>query len=135
MTTSPDGSAKPPPPMPRRFARAASRPRIRPTGRSPKPDVRQSSGPRFSSRVLRRGETSHMIERHLMKLRARDAISRDEEQEIRKLMSRVVTVPPDRTVIHAGEELGESTLLLDGWMARAKVLPSGQRQLAELHVA
>jgi CRP-like cAMP-binding protein len=76
-----------------------------------------------------------MITRHLMKLRARDAISADEEQHIRKLVSRVVTVPPDRTFIHAAQELTESTLLLDGWMARAKILPSGHRQLAELHVA
>lgn len=34
-----------------------------------------------------------------------------------------------------GEELQHSLLLLSGWLARAKDLPTGQRQLAELHVA
>jgi CRP-like cAMP-binding protein len=76
-----------------------------------------------------------MIERHLMKLRARDDISPEEEQEIRSLISHTVEVAPDRTFIRAGQEVRESTLLLDGWMTRAKDLPSGQRQLAELQIA
>jgi CRP-like cAMP-binding protein len=44
-------------------------------------------------------------------------------------------VPSDKAFIRAGREMRESTLLLDGWMARAKDLPAGQRQLSELHVA
>jgi CRP-like cAMP-binding protein len=76
-----------------------------------------------------------MIERHLMKLRARDDISPAEEQEIRSLISHTVEVGPDRTFIRAGQEVRESTLLLDGWMTRAKDLPSGQRQLSELQIA
>ena len=76
-----------------------------------------------------------MIERHLMKLRARDDISAEEESVIRGLVSHTVTVPADRTFVRAGEELKESTLLLDGWMARAKDLPTGERQIAEIHVA
>jgi len=76
-----------------------------------------------------------MIERHLMKLRARDDISAEEERVIRGLVSHMVTVPADRTFVRAGEELKESTLLLDGWMARAKDLPTGERQIAEIHVA
>jgi CRP-like cAMP-binding protein len=76
-----------------------------------------------------------MIETHLKKLRARDEISAEEEQAIRGLISQVIDVPPDRTVIRHGEELHQSMLLLSGWLARAKDLPSGQRQLAELHIA
>jgi CRP-like cAMP-binding protein len=75
-----------------------------------------------------------MIERHLMKLRARDTVSADEEKEIRSLVSHTINVPRDRTFIRAGQDLRESMLLLDGWMARAKDLESGQRQLAELHI-
>jgi len=75
-----------------------------------------------------------MIERHLMKLRARDCISPEEEQVIRGLVSHTMEVPADRTFVRAGQELRESTLLLDGWMARAKDLPTGQRQIAEIHV-
>ena len=76
-----------------------------------------------------------MIDVHLKKLRARDDISAEEEQAIRGLISQVIEIPPDRTFIRHGEELHQSVLLLDGWLARAKDLPSGQRQIAELHVA
>jgi len=73
-----------------------------------------------------------MIEAHLMKLRARDDISAEEEKVVRALVSEVVEVAKDRTVIRHGQELHNSTLLLSGWMARAKVMPDGERQIAEL---
>lgn len=76
-----------------------------------------------------------MIDVHLRKLRARDDISAQEEQAIRGLISQVIEIPEDRTFVRHGEELHQSTLLLEGWLARAKDLPSGQRQIAELHVA
>jgi CRP-like cAMP-binding protein len=75
-----------------------------------------------------------MIELHLEKLRARDNISPEEEQAVRGLVAEVVVVDADRTVIRHGEELQQSLLLLSGWLARAMDLPSGQRQIAELHV-
>jgi CRP-like cAMP-binding protein len=76
-----------------------------------------------------------MIEVHLKKLRARDSISADEEAVIRSLPSQIIEVPPDRTVIRHGDLVQQSTLLLDGWMARAKDLSTGQRQLVEVHVS
>jgi CRP-like cAMP-binding protein len=76
-----------------------------------------------------------MIEAHLRKLRKRDDISADEETAIRGAISEVRTIRADRVFIRDGQELNESTLLLDGWMARAKDLRGGQRQLSELHVA
>jgi CRP-like cAMP-binding protein len=75
-----------------------------------------------------------MIEVHLKKMRARDEISAEEERAIRALVSQVIEIPEDRTFVRHGEELHQSTLLLEGWLARAKDLPSGQRQIAELHV-
>jgi CRP-like cAMP-binding protein len=80
-------------------------------------------------------EAASMIEVHLKKLRARDNISAEEEQAIRGLVSQVIDIPEDRTLVRHGEELHQSILLLDGWLARAKDLPSGQRQITELHVA
>lgn len=76
-----------------------------------------------------------MIEKHLLKLRARDDVSAEEEKAIRGLVSHTLDIPADHIFIHAGRDLTESTLLLDGWMARAKDLQSGQRQLAELQVS
>lgn len=75
-----------------------------------------------------------MIDVHLRKIRSRDTISAEEESAIRALVSEVTEWPKDRTVIRHGQELNQSTLLLDGWMARAKDLPNGQRQIAEINL-
>ena len=76
-----------------------------------------------------------MIERHLMKLRARDELSSDEEQAIRGAIAEFRDYPADKTFIKPGERLDHSTLLLDGLMCRYKDLRDGQRQITELHVA
>ena len=76
-----------------------------------------------------------MIERHLMRLRARDTVSPEEEEAIRDAVGEVRTFPADRTIIHAGQPLEFSTMLLDGIMCRYKDLSDGQRQITELHVA
>jgi CRP-like cAMP-binding protein len=76
-----------------------------------------------------------MIEDHLVKLRKRDAISAEEEAAIRGAVSEIREVPADKVFIRAGEELSQSILLIDGWMARAKDLKGGQRQITELHIA
>jgi CRP-like cAMP-binding protein len=75
-----------------------------------------------------------MIERHLLKIRARDALSAEEERAIRSALGEVREHPAGRTIIRANEELNESTLLLDGLMSRYKDLRNGQRQVTELHV-
>ena len=76
-----------------------------------------------------------MIERHLLKLRARSRISLDEEQAIRSAVSDVRELDERVTFIRAGERLEHSTVLLDGLLARYKDLSQGQRQITELHVA
>lgn len=76
-----------------------------------------------------------MIGRHLSKLRKRDEITADEEAAIRDAVSEVREIRADTTVIRRGEELNASTLLLEGWMARAKQMRDGQRQISELHIA
>lgn len=76
-----------------------------------------------------------MIEKHLLKIRARDDISREEEDEIRSLIGQVVEFPAHHTAIRSGKELNHSMLLLEGWMCRMKDLHGGQRQIAELNVA
>jgi CRP-like cAMP-binding protein len=75
-----------------------------------------------------------MIEAHLAKLRARDDVSAAEESAIRNAISEVRTIPDRHVLIRRGEEISVSTLLLDGWMARARDLKGGQRQVTELHV-
>ena|SRR5690348_9451855 len=69
-----------------------------------------------------------MIEVHLRKLRARAEINAEEERTIGALVSEIVEYPADRTVIRHGREVSQSTMLLEGWMARVKDLPDGQRR-------
>ena len=76
-----------------------------------------------------------MIEDHLTKLRKRDSISPEEETAIRGMVSEVRRVAADKVFIRSGEELHQSILLIDGWMARAKDLRGGKRQITELHIA
>jgi CRP-like cAMP-binding protein len=75
-----------------------------------------------------------MIEKAILKLRARDAMSDEEERVLRDAVLRTEDVPADRIVVRAGEELTLSLLLLDGLMCRYKDLRNGQRQIMELHV-
>lgn len=76
-----------------------------------------------------------MIDKHLMKLRARDVLSTEEEQVIRGLISETREVPTKTTIIRAEQPLGVSVMLIEGWMCRFKDLTNGQRQITELHVA
>lgn len=75
-----------------------------------------------------------MIEAHLKKIRQRDEISAEEEAAIRGAIGEVREIPPDRIVIPHGKELTDSTLLIDGWLARAKQMADGQRQVSEIHL-
>lgn len=76
-----------------------------------------------------------MIDAGLLKLRARDQISAEEERAIRDAVSEVVREPADKTVVPAGASLNFSILLLEGVMCRFKDLRGGQRQITALHIA
>ena len=75
-----------------------------------------------------------MIEYHLKCLRLRDRVAPEEEAAIRAMISEVVDHPAHRTIVHAGRDVRESLLLCRGWLARVKDLPSGQRQMTQLHL-
>jgi len=76
-----------------------------------------------------------MITVHLKKLRRRTEISSEEERAIRAAVAEVREVRADELVVRSGELLNSSIILLDGWLARSKDLPGGERQVTELHVA
>lgn len=76
-----------------------------------------------------------MIEKHLMKLRARDRLDESEEAAIRDSVAEVRDYPSDLTFIEPHRDLQHCTLLLEGMMCRYKDLKNGQRQVTELHVA
>jgi CRP-like cAMP-binding protein len=76
-----------------------------------------------------------MIERHLGRLRARDAISDAEESAIRSSVIQRKQAFAGSVITAAGVEQSCSTLLLEGLVSRTKVLPDGSRQITQLHVA
>lgn len=76
-----------------------------------------------------------VIEKLLLKLRARDVISPEEEEAIRDTIAEVEEVPARKTVVKRGETLNRSVLLIEGLMCRYKDLRNGRRQITALHVA
>lgn len=76
-----------------------------------------------------------MNDTHLRKIRFRDHLGAEEEAALAATLCAPIKLPANHTFVHAGEELGYSTLLLDGLMARYKDLRDGQRQITHLHVA
>lgn len=75
------------------------------------------------------------MDRLLMKLRARDLVSDEEERALRRSVAEVKWLPANRTIVKAGVTLSCCTLLIDGVIARYRDLADGQRQIMELHVA
>ncbi|HEX8448622.1 MAG TPA: Crp/Fnr family transcriptional regulator [Allosphingosinicella sp.] len=71
----------------------------------------------------------------LLKLRARDLLSGEEEEVLRASVSEIREFPAGRTIVRTGSTLSASTLLVDGIVCRYKDLADGQRQIMELHVA
>ena len=76
-----------------------------------------------------------MITVHLKKLRRRFELSADEEKAIRGAVAETRKVRADEILVHSGEELTSSLMLLEGWLARSKDLAGGERQVTELHIA
>lgn len=76
-----------------------------------------------------------MIGVHLKKLRQRVDISAEEERAICNLVSETREAPADQVLVRTGDPLSVSLLLLNGWLARAKDLVGGERQITALHVA
>jgi len=74
-----------------------------------------------------------MIERHLMKLRARSPLSAEEEATIRAAVSGVRRLKPDETLVRAFEPVNVCSILVSGFAARVRQLADGRRQTSELH--
>jgi CRP-like cAMP-binding protein len=71
----------------------------------------------------------------LQKLAARSPLSDQERALIAALPSGDVRISSREFIVHEGEHLNRSVLLLDGLAARYKLLPDGGRQIVSLHVA
>jgi CRP-like cAMP-binding protein len=68
------------------------------------------------------------------KLEIRDDLSAEEIETLHGLVGETVRYDRRASIIKAGEHQSKSRLLLDGWVARAKTLADGQRQITEVHI-
>jgi CRP-like cAMP-binding protein len=71
----------------------------------------------------------------ILKLEQRDQLSDAEKRALENAISRVRVVEADEDVIREGDRPTESSLLLDGFAARYKIVSNGRRQISALHVA
>ena len=71
----------------------------------------------------------------LLKLRARDVVSREEEEVLCGAVGEIREYPAGKPIVRAGTTLSASTLLIEGLVCRYKDLADGQRQIMEFHVA
>lgn len=80
-------------------------------------------------------EAARSIAGLLLKLRARDVVTAEEEEVLRASVAELQDFPAGRTIVRSGTTLSASTLLVEGIIGRYKVLADGQRQIMELHIA
>lgn len=80
-------------------------------------------------------EAAEAVAPLLLKLRARDVVSSEEEEVLRASVAEIRQHPGGRTIVRSGTTLSASTLLVEGVVCRYKDLADGQRQIMELHVA
>lgn len=75
-----------------------------------------------------------MLQRLFLKLRQRDDLADFEQEALSGAVSEVREVEEGDTLVHAGDPVQASMVLLDGIVARVRDLADGRRQIIELHV-
>lgn len=81
-----------------------------------------------------RAEREAAVETLLLKLRARDSVTAEEEAILRDSISEMAELPAGKVIVRAGVETDRCTLLVDGIVCRYRDLADGSRQIMELHV-
>ncbi|SCB57268.1 cAMP-binding domain of CRP or a regulatory subunit of cAMP-dependent protein kinases [Rhizobium aethiopicum] len=76
-----------------------------------------------------------MIESLLLNLGSRDALSAEEENHLRSIIVRDRQFAAGEDLVPEGSRPPYSTLLIDGFAARYKLMADGSRQITALHVA
>jgi CRP-like cAMP-binding protein len=92
------------------------------------------SGHLLPSHRLTVDPTQHPASSLILKLRRRDEVSADEERVIKELVQAPVCIAGGADIVSEGDRPISSTLLVEGFAARYKVLPHGGRQMTALHV-
>jgi CRP-like cAMP-binding protein len=94
----------------------------------PVPDTEQGTKPHTGRRSVT------VISRLIRKLERRDVLSGEEKQALKSAVARVKEARMDEDLVREGDRPSESTLLLEGFAARYKLLRNGRRQITALHI-
>jgi CRP-like cAMP-binding protein len=94
----------------------------------PVPDTEQGTKPQTGRRSVT------VISRLIRKLERRDVLSGEEKQALKSAVARVKEARMDEDLVREGDRPSESTLLLEGFAARYKLLRNGRRQITALHI-
>jgi CRP-like cAMP-binding protein len=76
-----------------------------------------------------------MVKALILKLRKRDRLSEEESKVLEGAVARIREVSADEDIVREGDRPTESSLIVEGFAARYKVMASGRRQITEIHVA
>lgn len=68
-------------------------------------------------------------------LECRDILSDEERLAIQRLPARLRAIPAGGDITSEGESPGESSIIIEGFAARSKILAQGKRQLTAFHIA
>lgn len=71
----------------------------------------------------------------IRKLEHSDVLSDEEKDILERSFSRVRDFRADEDIVREGDRPTESCIILEGFAARYKVLPSGRRQISAIHVS
>ena len=75
-----------------------------------------------------------VLERLFLKLKQRDELAEFEQEALSSAVTEVRDADEGDTLVHAGDQLTTSTILLEGLVGRVRDLSDGRRQIIELHV-
>jgi CRP-like cAMP-binding protein len=71
----------------------------------------------------------------VVKLAARDRLSEPEREALRGLVARIRDYAPDEDIVSDGDHPGHSSLMLEGFCCRYKLLSDGRRQITAFHIS
>jgi CRP-like cAMP-binding protein len=76
-----------------------------------------------------------LIEHLIRKLETRDRLSDEEKDALARAVDRTASASRGQDLVVEGDRPRESTLLIDGFAGRYKILGSGKRQITAIHIA
>jgi CRP-like cAMP-binding protein len=76
-----------------------------------------------------------MTKNLIRKLERSDVLSDEEKDVLERAFTRIRDFRADEDIVREGDRPTESCIIVEGWAARYKVLPSGRRQISAIHIS